>query len=650
MKNFKESSFGEPQEDDQGGNNPTNNGNRNNNPNNNPNNTPDDIDMPNAIPLGMFMSVMAGGKPKNESDDDNDLVHEILINYNEKFKNSSKALFRDEEVKNTMAVLLNKNKPNPLLIGHAGTGKTKIVEELARMLANNDTLVPNTLKDMTIYELPINNLMAGTELRGELEKRLKAVLDFAENPENKAIIFIDEIHTIMSNSTTMDSISQSLKPAMARGDIKLIAATTTQESTVLLKDPALNRRFSQITVTELTKEESLVIVGSFAEKLMEHHINNGDNVEIPEDLLSDVVELSEKYHAPGSHRPDNAITLLDGTVGKAIVANKAMIEEMIASNDPHLMGVASNMQTATINKLQLKATAYAMMTGNKTIRTASSEQLRKALSEIKGQNHVIDEVLNTVERLELDLFPKTQPLTIMLAGTSGVGKTEMCEIFAREYVDCKPIVLNMTEYNSETSVNKIVGSADGYIGSDSKAEKPFDALKTNPKQVILLDEFEKADVKVQRLFMQIFDKGVLKMNRGDEIDFSQSIIFMTTNAGNKDVTKSVGFGEKPQLKELTQGQIVEKLKLWFDVELMNRFSAIYQFNEISKEVYKEIIISLYEKQASVVNNAGRHSLNETLTDEEVEKIMNDTYEPALGARPAKRAVTKLIEDTIIKSL
>jgi ATP-dependent Clp protease ATP-binding subunit ClpB len=589
----------------------------------------------NKNPLNGVSSHAGNGANNNASDYD---AMDFLIDYNKKFQTAGKTMFRDEIVEQTLAVLIGKNKPNALLIGSAGVGKTKIVEDLAFRLATNDGIVPDTLKGFTIYELPLSNIVSGSSFVGQLEEKLKSVIDFAEDKKNKAILFIDEIHMIVSDNQIYSKMAEILKPALARGEMRVIGATTLQESQDLIDNPAFNRRFSRLIVDELSREQTVEILKSMKGSFFTHY---GNKITIDDAMLETVAVLADEFHAAGNHRPDTAITLLDRTIGDAIVARKVMEES--AKNDPALLAAIQSVTLIPITEKQLRTTAVKLATGNNKKADLDVDALKADLSVIKGQDEIIDTLVERIRRNDMNLFPKVKPLTILFAGTSGVGKTEVTKIIAKEITGVKPITLNMTEFHSPASINRIIGAPAGYVGSDSKAELPFDCLESNPYQVILLDEFEKCDKSVQRLFMSAFDEGYIKTNKGKIVDFSKAIIIATTNAAHKDHKNSLGFtqGEtkssnKSEIKDLSQ---------WFDTELLNRFDTIVTFNELSKDIYREIIADTYHREAErILSENKKIKLAPDMPDADLDKIVEDTYIPSFGARPAGKAVRQYIED------
>lgn len=565
---------------------------------------------------------------------------EFLINYNDKFGTAGKILFRDDVRGQLMSVLIGKNKPNALLIGPAGVGKTKIVEDLAYCLKTDDPIVPDKIRQCTIYELPLSNIVAGSSFVGQVEAKLKSVVEFLSDPKNRAILFIDEIHQLVGESQTYEKIAQILKPALARGDIKTIGATTSQEAGKLMDDPALNRRFSRIIVDEFTKEQTIDILKAARPGFVTHYNNK---IALTDDLMPTIVDLADEYRAAGSHRPDNALTLLDRTIGDALVQRKQA--ELAAQSDPAMQQALMAVPLVPITAKQLKKTALRMMTGSAVKQEFSKDALTTALEPIIGQDEILTKVIDLLRRDNMGLFPKKTPLTLLFTGASGVGKTEVTKIIAQTLTGVKPIILNMTEYHSPAAINRIIGAPAGYVGSDSNAELPFDILESNPYQVILLDEFEKADKAVQRLFMSVFDEGSLKTNRGKTVDFSRSIIIATTNAGHSaGASRPLGFAKEN--KSAASKIDVSKLSQWFDTELLNRFSYILCFNDLSKDDYRAILQDIYKREVVRIKSSRRISLLDEIPDDKLDEIVEATFQPQFGARPARKAARAFIEDQI----
>lgn len=583
-----------------------------------------------------------GGKQKGAQQD----VSELFINYNEKFKNHSKVLFRDEVIEQLLSILIGKDKPNGLLIGPAGTGKTAIVETIATMLANNDPLIPDQIKDYTIWELPLSNVVAGASLVGQLEDNVKMVVDKMSDPDEKAILFIDEIHQLINGNQTYDKIAQILKPALARGNLHVIGATTLQEANNLMSDPAFNRRFSRVIVDELSRTQTVEILKSAKQSFINHYIS----IAINDDLLETVSVLADQYRPAGSHRPDNALTLLDRTIGEAIINRKVQINNLQTkvNNDPNdvvsqnMLTMLQSAPTIPITENQVKKTAISLATGNSKRDAIDMNHVKMSFARIKGQDEATEECLKMMARSESNLFPKKSPTTMMFIGPSGVGKTEIAKIIAQEMTGHEPIILNMTEYSDPSTINRIIGAPAGYVGSDSHAELPFDGLEANPFAVILLDEFEKAHPAVQRLFYTVFDEGVLVDNHGKKIDFSKAIIIATTNAANQEAKNKLGFGTD----DATHKASIKELSKFFDPALLNRFNHRVQFNKISKDVYKSIIEDIYARESARIIADNKVSLPANIPDDELDEIVKTSYHEEFGARPAFQAVKKFIEDQV----
>lgn len=565
------------------------------------------------------------------SDNDFDPMS-VLINYNEKYANAEKCLFRDGVIWQTLAVLISKNKPNALLVGPAGVGKTKIVEEIARMIANNDRIIPEMLQNSVIYELPLSAVVSGSGIAGELEYKLEKIIEFLTDPDNKAIVFIDEIHMLYSRDPMYSKIGQIIKPALARGSLKTIGSTTTQESSCLNEDPAFSRRFTRLKVDELTKEQTVEILNASRSGFSKHY----GNASVPKDILPVIVRLADQYKTAGSHRPDNALTLLDCTLAEAAINRSIALKE----------GRVSEGAIIQIGEAQIRETAIRQLTGLSKKVTPDFDALKDALSAIKGQDEAIKEVMRMIKKRYSPYFNETKPLTMLFAGYSGTGKTETAKILAKELMDLKPIIINMTEYRSAADINKLTGSPAGYIGSDSNRELPFDSLETNPYQLIVLDEFEKCDQAVQTLFMSAFDEGEIKKANGRSIDFSKAIIIATTNAAHGSM-ESRKTGLLPQSEAQKKSDDLNSLSKAFPVELLNRFQSIIEYRMISRNDFEQILADCYGKEAARLKQDFSNDCIQNLPDEIDSGVLSDLcdtyFVPKAGARSAKQAVMDYID-------
>ena len=349
------------------------------------------------------------------------------------------------------------------------------------------------------------------------------------------------------------------------------------------------------------------------------------------------MDVADNYKTIGSHRPDNAISLLDRSMADATLK--------IMNSDKGKEQSNGKNQTILLMKEQIKQTAMKLMTGNNEKAATDMVLLRTNLEIIKGQDEVIAYLLDLLERDNLNLFPRIKPISLLFVGNSGVGKTEIAKIISHTLTGMPPIILNMTEYSHSAALNRIIGAPAGYVGSDSKAELPFDILESNPYQVILLDEFEKADVAVQRLFMSAFDEGYIKTSKGKIVDFSKTIIIATSNAGYTTQGNIMGFNVSNYNYNFAT---ISELSHFFDVELLNRFTRILNFNPITEELFTEILKDTYRRSVALIKDKREDiSLPELLSNEEVIELKKNHYVREFGARPIKSVVYKFIEDLVL---
>ncbi len=561
-----------------------------------------------------------------------------MTNLNLKCKTATKTLFRDAIILQLESILIGENKSDALLIGPAGVGKTKVVEELARWIASNDDKVPSQLKDFTIWNLQLSDIVAGGSFVGDVEQRVAEIVDYLSDKKHKAIVFIDEIHLLYGDDRQYQKIAQILKPAMSRNEIKVIGATTTQEAKDLDTDPAFNRRFTRVIVDELSKEQTVEILKSYNARLIQHYKLDPNTFKFRDELAMFIVNEADDFCSAGSHRPDNALTLFDRTVGWSVIQNNLDLH----SNDPNRVAAAKALGVRISEKL-IHETAFKITTGNNEVKSLDVVALREKLNRIKGQDDVIEQLIKIIKHYDGHIRPSKKPLTMLFAGASGVGKTEIVKILSQEYRGEKPIILNMTEYTDHTTINKIIGAPAAFVGYDSNAELPFDILDTNPYQIILLDEFEKAHRSVQRLFMAAMDEGFIKTNRGKTIDFSKSIIIATTNAACTTGSGKVGFIEESHEKS------IEDLSAFFDVELLTRFKYRFTFHEITRSLFKEIMAEHYVQDVADIKSrkGARIPLDDTLSDEVLEELADKYFDPKGGARPCASAVEEYVDNILI---
>lgn len=580
-----------------------------------------------------------------------------LVDYNELAKQGkfNEALFRDEQIIQLLGVLVTKKKPNAILVGDAGVGKTQIVEEIARRLVNGDPIVNALLKDMTIYELPLAQLVAGKSYVGQLEQSVTEIIDFASDPANKAIIFIDEIHQLLSDSDSINAkIAEILKPALARGDMRVIGATTTSESTSLLRNPAFNRRFTTVGVPELSTEQTVEIMKNIRLTLQKHH-----NVSISDDIIEQAVVIGDEYRQAGAHRPDTTITLIDRAMADARINRLELIEK--SKNDQMLKQyiTANPVPALTIN--QIKKSARRVLSGDADVVDDRVSRLDTLLNtKIIGQQNAKDELLNTIKRQDLNIVRRKRPISFLFAGPSGTGKTEIARQLADGLFGSRQhmIYINMSEYSHDSALTRITGSSEGYVGSTSKRELPFDSLETRPYQIVLLDEFEKAATNVQRFFMQALDNGSVQTNRGKDIDFSRAIIIATTNAGTEVLSeRSVGFGQQGVTKAAvaTKQDVLNALKQNFDTELLNRFEHLISFSSLTINDYRKVLAVKFnniikeaqENRQDLIFSPLNIDLDKADTFDFINTLSNESYQPDLNGRPAERTMRAYIENQLI---
>ncbi|MDX3020094.1 AAA family ATPase [Streptomyces acidiscabies] len=580
-----------------------------------------------------------------------DDVKDLLVDYNAKFTGADPTMFRNTLIEQVLSVVISKTKPNALLVGSAGVGKTKIVEDIARRIALGDALIPDQLKDHTIYELPITNIIAGTGIVGSLEERVKAIVEFASDPKNKAILFVDEIHQITGGSgshgdATGRKISQILKPALARGDMSVIGATTSTESRAFDEDPALARRFTRLIVDELSVEQTLAVMTTVRPGLIAHYRHQ---VGVSDDVLASVVQIAETNSRAGQHRPDNAITLLDRAMADRVLEQKRLIVQAENAGDTALAQTLRSIPQVPLTNTRVLDVAKRLMTGNAQRKNLDTAALNATLTgRLQGQDDVLAKLTDRLAREELGLFPTKTPTTWLFTGASGVGKTEAVKIISEEMTGTGPIILNMTEFHREWSTSKIIGAPPGYVGSDSNQELPFDTLESNPHRVILLDEFEKADKAVQRLFLSAFDEGYIRNAHGKILDFSKALVICTTNARDSFDGKMIGFGSNP--RTISNQSLSKALEQFFDAELLGRFSLIVGFNPIDRRTYRQIMAADYERQRDRIVEAKprlAQVLPAAIPDDELRAIEETTYVDSQGARPASKAVRAWIEDHLL---
>lgn len=496
---------------------------------------------------------------------------------------------REKELNLIIETLLRKNKNNPLLIGPAGVGKSAIIEELARRIKSGN--VPNKLKDKKIVSLEMSSLVAGTKYRGEFEEKLnKVIKEIEENPE--IILFIDEIHTMANAGGAEGAINASdiLKPYLARGKVKIIGATTTNEyNKFIAKDKALSRRFEIIKINEPTIKETENILSKIRPSFEKHY-----NIKITEENIKNIVSLTDRY-VLDRFNPDKSIDLLDSVCAmKEVESTK---EKDISKLKDKILNIVKKKENMVKKNNFDEALKYRSMeiklqekidkeenTPNKITAKDIKEMLERKnnipfiendfkdlenylLDNIIGQNNVVREIINALKQKEEDL-----PVSILLTGSTGVGKTKTVKEIAK-YLDIPLIRLDLSEYNESVSITRLIGASAGYVGYDD--ENIFEKVRMNPHSIILLDELEKAHPNVINLFLQILDEGYVTNSKGEKIDFKNTYIFMTSNAM---INQKIGF-----MKGKSNYQDS------FSKEFLARITAKINYNNITEEMIKEYL-------------------------------------------------------------
>lgn len=451
-------------------------------------------------------------------------VEELMINYNARFKKGTPAKYRDKEIFSVISQLMMSQKSCSLLVGAPGTGKTKIVEEIARLIANKSPYT-TTLNDYIIYELPLTNLMAGTSFRGQLEDKVKDVIAYCE--KEKVIVFIDEIHQLIGSNSAYENIAQMLKPAMARGSIKIIGATTTQESKNLLDDPAFNRRFNKVQVCELSIEQTRDIIETVYLPKMSGFYGIG----FAANIAQAVTMAAERSKTITCHRPDNAITLLDQVCANTVLQRNYNIATCVDET------IRQTMQSTPLVINQKHIDDFGKDTG-----FTVPDNFNPVKSVLFYRDSEIDKLHDAIEKhVRISaLFPDKKPFVIDIKGDTKSGRTTLATECAR-LIDEQPVYLDLSDYSDAPSLNRIIGSPAGYVGFDSKKEMPFDIVESNPYKIIILDNVDKGHQVVQEFFRSAVDTAMIKYADNRLIDISKCIIIRTSEKTVR--TRNIGFME-----------------------------------------------------------------------------------------------------------
>jgi len=593
---------------------------------------------------------------------------------------------RFKEIERVMEVLSRRKKNNPVLIGEPGVGKTAIVEGLAQMIATNNC--PDSLRDHRVLSLDMAAVIAGTKYRGQFEERLKAVMN--EIAQNKQIIlFIDELHTLVGAGAAEGAIDASnmLKPALARGELQCVGASTLNEYRKHIeKDGALERRFQTVVVDPPSIEETVEILKGLRSKYEDHH-----RVTIPDETLLIAAKLSERY-ITDRFLPDKAIDVIDEAGARARLASqvpppevadlKAKLEQVnlekdtavrdqnfelaasLRDNERDLQGqIRARQEEWEARRQSMRPVLgeeeisfiVSRWTGIPVTRLQEAETARLLRMEeelhgqVVAQEDAIKAVARAIRRSRAGLKDPRRPIgSFIFCGPTGVGKTELARALAKFlFADSSALIrVDMSEYMEKFSVSRLIGAPPGYVGYEDSGTLTK-AIRRKPYSVILLDEIEKAHPDVFNILLQVLDEGHLTDNYGRVIDFKNTVVIMTSNVGAKDITRnrSLGFGAADQASDFTRiaDKVKEELQHAFNPEFLNRLDDVIVFHPLGREHIAQIVSILL---ADVQKRLGDEELTLKLTEAAVDFLVKHGYDQAYGARPLKRAIQKWIEDPL----
>lgn len=579
---------------------------------------------------------------------------------------------RDKEIARVIEILNRRNKNNPVLIGEPGVGKTAIVEGLALKIAEGQ--VPEKLLNKEVYLLDVASLVANTGIRGQFEERMKRLI--AELQERKNIIlFIDEIHLLVGAGAAEGSMDAGniLKPALARGELQVVGATTLKEYRQIEKDAALERRFQPVIVHEPTVDEAIAILKGIQPKYEQFH-----HVRYTDEAIEACVKLSHRY-IQDRFLPDKAIDLLDEAGSKANLRlgptdEKQLQERLIQiAKEKEQAAKEENYELAAkLRDEELKLEKQLEQGVNQerpVVDVADIEQIiaektgipvgklqadekekMKHLEEnlakkVIGQAEAVKKVAKAIRRSRAGLKAKHRPIgSFLFVGPTGVGKTELAKTLAEELFGTKDamIRLDMSEYMEKHSVSKLIGSPPGYVGFE-EAGQLTEKVRRNPYSIILLDEIEKAHPDVQHIFLQILEDGRLTDSQGRTVSFKDTVIIATSNAGVTDKKITVGFEKQSGV----QTSILDSLSAYFKPEFLNRFDAIIEFKPLEKAHLLEIVDLMLTDVKAAMREQG---IELAVTEAAKEKLAELGYHPAFGARPLRRVIQEHVEDNIADCL
>ena len=578
---------------------------------------------------------------------------------------------RDDEIRRVIEILNRRTKNNPVLIGEPGVGKTAVVEGLAQKIVDGD--VPQKLQGKEVIRLDVVSLVQGTGIRGQFEERMQKLMDEIRN-RNDIILFIDEIHEIVGAGSAGDGNMDAgniLKPALARGELQLVGATTLNEYRIIEKDAALERRMQPVKVDEPTVEETITILKGIQKKYEDYH-----HVRYTDEAIEAAAILSNRY-IQDRFLPDKAIDLLDESGSKMnltlnFVDPKEIDRRLIeaenlktqATRDEDYEKAAyfrdqiakyKEMQNAKIDEQDtpiISEKEIEAIVEQKTnipvgdLKEKEQSQLIHLASDLKshviGQDDAVDKIAKAIRRNRVGLGSPNRPIgSFLFVGPTGVGKTELSKQLAIELFGSADSMIrfDMSEYMEKHSVAKLVGAPPGYVGYE-EAGQLTERVRRNPYSLILLDEVEKAHPDVMHMFLQVLDDGRLTDGQGRTVSFKDTIIIMTSNAGTGKVEASVGFGAA---REGRTNSVLGELGNFFSPEFMNRFDGIIEFKSLIKDNLLQIVDLMLE---DVNNRLASNDIHLDVTTKVKEKLVDLGYDPKMGARPLRRTIQDHIEDAI----
>ena len=575
---------------------------------------------------------------------------------------------RNKEIQETAEILARRTKNNPVLVGDAGVGKTAVVEGLAQAIVNGD--VPAAIKNKEIISIDISGLEAGTQYRGSFEENIQNLIKEVKAAGN-IILFFDEIHQILGAGSTGDGqgskgLADILKPTLSRGEMTVIGATTQDEyRNTIMKNAALARRFNEVKVNAPSAEDTFKILQGIRPLYEAHH-----NIELPDAVLKAAVDYSVQY-IPQRSLPDKAIDLIDVTAAhlasqhpvtdiktlEADIADAKAKQEEYAQKEDYESAINEKMR---IQKLQAEldnhtenqkvvakvndvAEAVERMTGIPVSQMGASdiERLKDMKSRLEahviGQDKAVEAVSKAIRRNRAGFDEGNRPIgSFLFVGPTGVGKTELAKQLALDMFGNKDAIirLDMSEYSDRTAVSKLIGATAGYVGYEDNSNTLTERVRRNPYSIVLFDEIEKADPQVITLLLQVLDDGRLTDGQGNTVNFKNTVIIATSNAG---------FGYGNDNDDENKVDVMERIAPFFRPEFLNRFNAVIEFNQLSKEDLKKIVDLMLDQ---VNKTLAKKDITLDVTDAAKELLMEQGYDKTMGARPLRRVIESEIRDNV----